>query len=93
MGKGIETWTDVDYAQAAIDMLPGTVEEIKAFMPAQKVSNRWVGCLCPIDQWVNKWTDSGCWTTHTGVGTHTGYVHLPIPVREYIDWVDGIGSL
>lgn len=30
-------WTDIDYAQAAIDMLPGSVEEIAAFLRDHKV--------------------------------------------------------
>lgn len=54
---GIESWTDVEYAQAAIDMLPGTVEEIKAFLRREGITGRRMsGTMCPIARWVQKWT-------------------------------------
>lgn len=56
-------WTDVDYAQAAIDMLPEDVEEIKEFLKRQGVRNSKINSsnichTCPIAQWVGKWTDA-----------------------------------
>ena len=49
----MKEWTDVDYAQAAIDMLPGTVEEIEEFMRVQGIKNRTTPFItrsrsCPI---------------------------------------------
>src|SRR5688572_26310225 len=55
-------WTDLDYAQAAIDMLPGSVEEMRWFLKDQGIKGHRTNprdrCrTCPIAQWVNKWTD------------------------------------
>jgi hypothetical protein len=57
-------WTDKDYAQAAIDMLPGTVEEIAEFLRVHEiVGSRWSAHRCPIAQWVQKWTGDSEWVT------------------------------
>ena len=89
MGK-VESWTDVDYAQAAIDMLPGTVEEIEEFLPQQKIKNQWVNHSCPIERWVSKWTDGRVWTAWIAVevGRDGEEVELPVAVCDYILAVD-----
>lgn len=57
-------WTDLDYAQAAIDMLPGSVEEMAVFLRAQKIKGVPSDShSCPIAQWVRKWTGG-----HVSVG-------------------------
>lgn len=96
MGKGIENWTDVDYAQAAIDMLPGTVEEIREMLANQGItrSKRGVPIIkgCPVGQWVNRWTDHPAAVNHftahpfyLGGGLGGGWsVSLPDPVQEFI---------
>ena len=91
-GKGIENWTDIDYAQAAIDMLPGTVEEIRAMLADQGIKRSKPGVSivrgCPIGQWVNKWTDRPAAVNHDEA--HPVYypgdyqVVLPNPVQEFI---------
>ena len=92
MGK-VESWTDVDYAQAAIDMLPGTVEEIDAFMKTHGIKNRTPITIprsldCPLAQWVSRWTEV---KTHVGFSWVTmGGESLPLPesVRDYIIYAD-----
>ena len=92
----MKEWTDIDYAQAAIDMLPGTVEEIEEFLRAQGIKNKkapdwreFRSRSCPVAQWVNKWTEAS-----TGVGfsfaTVTGQdpILLPESVRDYIIYAD-----
>ncbi len=88
-GDGIASWTDIDYAQAAIDMLPdGSVEEIAEFLKVQRVKSVSVDktkycTTCPIAQWVNKWTDNivlvgfGC--VELGARS-TGYTEIPLPM-------------
>lgn len=86
--------TDVEYAQAAIDMLPGTVEEIVEFLAAQKIESKWIGCKCPITRYVDKWVDG-----NTGMGTftlslyqrhvHMGRLDVTPAVRDYVRYVDG----
>lgn len=54
---GIESWTDEDYALAAIDMLPGSVEEIEEFLRGQRITGKRLGITeCPIAVWMNRWT-------------------------------------
>lgn len=58
----LDEWTDLDYAQAAIDMLPGSVEEIEEWMKMHGIKNTYNHPRtknCPIAQWVNKWTGGG----------------------------------
>lgn len=83
-------WTDIDYAQAAIDMLPGSVDEIEEFLRDQKIKSVWQGGICPVNRWVEKWTD---WHAYVGFSTLStklsgSTVQLPEPVREYILKVD-----
>lgn len=50
-------WTDTEYAQAALDMLPGGVEEIAAFLRTHKIKGERTRAFdCPIANWVRKWT-------------------------------------
>lgn len=49
-------WTDLDYAQAAIDMLPGTVEEMREFFINQGIKgDRGNPFQCPLARWVVRW--------------------------------------
>lgn len=51
--------TDLDYAQAAIDMLPESVDEIAAFFRVHKIKGRRQSAFhCPIANWVMRWTDT-----------------------------------
>lgn len=90
-------WTDLDYAQAAIDMLPGSVEEGIKFLRAQKIQNKRSvsrtgrSSTCPISQWVRKWTD----TNNVYTGWSNTYVRnealkLPKHVQELILELDRI---
>ena len=84
-------WTDRDYAQAAIDMLPETVEEIDELMRVHGIKNKkaqWRSTTCPVAQWVRKWTggrDSVNFDYATG---EWGSVYIPYAVREYIFHAD-----
>lgn len=95
MAKGIASWTDVDYAQAAIDMLPGTVEEIEEFLAAQKIGPtcRRDGNRCPIAKWVIKWTGHVVYagTYNVYMGEHVGQgqmIPYPEPVWRFISRYD-----
>lgn len=46
----IDSWTDLDYAQAAIDMLPGSVEEIAEFLRDQGIQQvpKYSANNCPV---------------------------------------------
>ena len=101
MGKGIENWTDVDYAQAAIDMLPGTVEEIEEFLRAQGIQNKRTyprSQTCPIARWINKWAGvayigAGWDEAYLGADTSTEvYVNLPEYVGDFIQYADKTAS-
>jgi hypothetical protein len=78
--------TDLEYAQAAIDMLPGSVEEIDAFLRAQKILPRWKNGYCPIERWVGKWT--GEENPAVGHLTIAGDIPTPTEVSAYMFWVD-----
>lgn len=94
----IDSWTDLDYAQAAIDMLPGSVEEIAEFMAAQRITNKWADLAgsteCPLTRWIVKWVGYG------GIGRNHVYltpeldtkkrIRLPEAAVEYTRWVDGL---
>lgn len=90
--RPISSWTDLDYAQAAIDMLPGTVEEIDALMRVHGIENKSRlyprTSTCPIAQWVNKWTGGG-WI---GIYDTTcrGHIQVSYPeaVRQYVIYAD-----
>lgn len=86
----IKNWTDKDYAQAAIDMLPGSVEEIEEFLRAQRIPSKWVGLECPIRRWVEKWTDgqAGAGWENVHVYTPNSLLPTPEPVQAYILYVD-----
>ena len=83
----MKSWTDVDYAQAAIDMLPGTVEEIEEFMRVHKIKGQPNSSrLCPVANWMMRWTGGA-----VSVGFDTGgpltaleRVAIPEAVREFI---------
>lgn len=83
-------WTDVDYAQAAIDMLPETVEEIVEFLRAQGEPSKWTDHGCPIGRWLRRWVDgranSGYSTYRVGTSNH----NMPAHVQEYVRYVDGV---
>ena len=89
----MKDWTDVEYAQAAIDMLPGTVEEIEEFMKVHGIKNRTPITIprsldCPLAQWVSKWTGikpsvGFSWVTLGGES-----LPLPESVRDYIIYAD-----
>ena len=67
-------WTDVDYAQAAIDMLAG--EDIYLFLQQQGIS----GGSYPsrLVRWVTRWTDTNVVVASpTTVYLPTGFVHVP----------------
>ena len=93
MGK---EWTDVDYAQAAIDMLPGTVEEIDAWMKVHGIKNLPPGngarsCVCPIAQWIRRWTGTESTAGYEYAAAVLGQViALPKPVQQYILWADSL---
>lgn len=79
-------WTDLDYAQAAIDMLPESVEEIEVFLASHGIKSRWERFDCPIDRWVKKWTDHDVatgWTTLIVMDTDQD-VYLPPAVEAYV---------
>lgn len=85
-------WTDIDYAQAAIDMLPESVEGIAEFLQAQGIrgipnsSTR-----CPISLWVEKWMGRTASTGADQTGPITSgnpRIDLPTHVREFILAVD-----
>ena len=93
MGKGIESWTDVDYAQAAIDMLPGTVEEIDAWMKNYRIKNNPGvhprSAHCPIAQWIRRWTNTE--VIHVGfsyVQVDGAEVRVPDHITRYIYAID-----
>lgn len=88
-------WTDLDYAQAAIDMLPGSVEEIAEFLRVNKVEGRsHSGWNCPVANWVHRWTgeaDSFVGRETLEVRGRYGkfqYLSLPQPVRQFIHHYD-----
>lgn len=93
----MKEWTDLDYAQAAIDMLPGSVEEIVTHMRANRIilSQSWTdGWSCPVAQWVHRWTgEDNSFVTGTrvesgGVWHPVKWAVLPQPVRDFIDAYD-----
>lgn len=87
-------WTDVDYAQAAIDMLPGTVEEIEEFLRAQGIKNKPSPMRfsrsrsCPIALWVSKWTDTPAGAGFSFVNVDGESFLIPESVRDYIIYAD-----
>ena len=90
-------WTDVDYAQAAIDMLPGTVEEIEEFLRVHGIKNQPThprSHTCPIAQWINKWAgvayiSTGWDEVYLGADASTDvYVSLPEYVGDFIQYAD-----
>ena len=84
-------WTDVDYAQAAIDMLPGSVEEIDLFLSTQDLgpTRQRDGNRCPVARWVSKWVGhtvyAGTYSVYMGesVGEGEG-VGYPESVWRYV---------
>lgn len=60
---GIKDWTDKDYAEAALDMLPGSVEEIVELFRTHNLKNNYGASDCPLAQWVKKWTGGNDWAT------------------------------
>ena len=89
----MKEWTDVDYAQAAIDMLPGTVEEIEAFMKTHGIKNRTTPFItrsrsCPVAQWVSRWTDGKAGAGFSFVNVDGEGFSIPEPVRDYIIYAD-----
>lgn len=90
---GIASWTDVDYAQAAIDMLPGTVEEIVEWMRVHRIENKWQTprtSTCPVVQWINKWTEAewvGLFKTAYIPRTSSEIVY-PNAVVRYVEYAD-----
>ncbi len=99
MGKDIAEWTDVDYAQAAIDMLPnGSVEEIAEFLRAQKIKGQLPDtqpCVgCPIAQWVNKWIDKKATVNRMDAYGAGWSLRLPLLTQRFIrDFDNGMASL
>lgn len=85
-------WTDLDYAQAAIDMLPGTVEEIEEFLERQGIKNKRVylrSSTCPIAQWVQRWTGNpASYVAWHYVEVGGEQMQLPDPVSDYILYAD-----
>jgi hypothetical protein len=50
-------WSDADYAQAALDMLPDTAEEIAEFFLVQGINGERRKCWsCPVAVWLERWT-------------------------------------
>lgn len=92
MGKGIESWTDVDYAQAAIDILPETVEEIDAWMTTHKIQNTKIhprAVTCPIAQWIRRWTDTNATAMGRTYATVNGeIIPVPIEITKYVQYSD-----
>lgn len=89
--KGIADWTDLDYAQAAIDMLPGTVEEIRTFFVTEEVTGLRCGAqLCPVAIWLARWTGQ---PMSVGVGAFrfakSGDRHpIPYVVQQFVSQFD-----
>lgn len=87
-------WTDLDYAQAAIDMLPGSVEEIVEFLKREGITGyKWSGTHCPIAHWIQKWTGR----EDSYVGRFNAYpcgypfgpdISVPAPVTRFVDAFD-----
>lgn len=83
-------WTDIEYAQAAIDMLPGTVEEIVVFLRGEGIVGQPNhGTSCPIARWVQKWTGRpDSYMGHYNVypcGYPTGHdVPVPLAVTDFV---------
>lgn len=92
MGKshGIADWTDLDYAQAAIDMLPGTVGEIVRTLRANEIKgHRSDAHHCPIARWVNRWVGSDTVT----VSQSFIYPQTPLPFgQDFIRTPTNIGA-
>lgn len=83
----MKEWTDLDYAQAAIDMLPGSVEEIEEFLKAQRLRGIDQGAYnCPVAKWVSRWTGersaSGVWQCWPNDDAEE--VRLPRPVSDFV---------
>lgn len=82
-------WTDQEYAQAAIDMLPGSVEEIVEFLRVHKIKGESIRAFdCPIARWVQKWTGNPKSATYPG-GTWASagddsFFRNPPAVMEFI---------
>lgn len=88
----MRTWTDTDYAQAALDMLPGSVEEIAVFLRAHKIKGeRGEMHGCPIARWVQKWTGnprSGTYSAGTWPNDSLDKMPNPPAVRDFISAYD-----
>lgn len=86
----IANWTDKNYAQAAIDMLPDDPYAIGPFLARQEVQarGRRDACECPINQWVSKWIDGQCITNALAVhkvdDENGWFVSIPEPVSRFI---------
>ncbi len=93
----IESWTDVDYALAAIDMLPDTVEEIVEFLRVHGIRGTSHSAeQCPIALWVQRWTGNdypgGEWVTcnRVVVGRSDEIdVPTPVSVHDFVVEYDG----
>lgn len=90
---GIKGWTDREYVEAALDMLPEDVEEVGRFLRRQgvresKVEMRAVCATCPIAQWVNKWTDREAYVGYNIVSSDrrwsTWQLTLPHSAKQFI---------
>lgn len=89
---GIENWTDRDYVQAALDMLPDDVEDIKAFLKTQRVKGApRDSYYCPIAQWIMRWTDHSADTNYKGVLINNQKKRIPLPF-EASDFIYALDS-
>lgn len=79
-------WTDKDYAQAAIDMLPDAPEEIGTFLKVHRVPIPNYRTSSPISGWVRRWTDTDVVVSSRDM-THLvgGNILHPPAVREYLN--------
>lgn len=84
-------WTDLDYAQAAIDMLPGSVEEIEEWMKLHEVKGVANShTRCPVAKWTERWTGKqmSIGVEDMRVRYEEAKLPLPEPVTLYIMAVD-----
>ena len=88
----MEVWTDRDYAQAALDMLPGSVEEIAVLLRAHGIKGEAGRAFsCPIARWVQKWTGnpkSATFSMCTWLNDFHDHVPNPPAVRDFIHAYD-----
>ncbi len=87
----IKEWTDLDYARAALDLLPETPEDIARFLRVHGIHGRRPenGWTCPIAKWVHRWTD----TEAILIGRYRFAINdaeypLPRSVKDFIHMYD-----